>query len=46
MFTFGGNGVCSEGGMKEVGGGTAPFLKASGGLGMPRFEYSGKPGAR
>jgi len=31
--------------MNDVGGGRAPLRNGSGGLGMPRAESSGKPGA-
>ena len=46
VFTLGVKGVCKAGGMNDVGGGTAPLRKGSGGLGIPRAENSGKPGAR
>ena len=46
LFTLGVKGVCKAGGINDVAGGIAPFLNGSGGLGSPRAENSGKPGAR
>ena len=44
--TLGAKGVWTVGGINDVGGGSAPFLNGSGGLGMPSAENSGNPGAR
>ena len=46
VHTLGAKGVWTVGGINDVGGGSAPFLNGSGGLGMPSAENSGNPGAR
>ena len=46
VHTLGAKGVWTVGGINDVGGGRAPFLNGSGGLGIPSAENSGNPGAR